>query len=90
MGVAGRLAPATTMQKPQNSWDYLAKTDGILPCFFFASTLALASTYFFNLLMPARPNHIENYEKTLPLIRAQADSLTSNFFSATKLLANIQ
>ena len=34
--------------------------------------------------------HIENYEKTLPLIRAQADSLTSNFFSATKLLANIQ
>ena len=32
-GVAGRLAPATTMQKPQNSWDYLAKTDGIFTTF---------------------------------------------------------
>jgi hypothetical protein len=28
-GVAGRLAQATPMQKPQNCWDYLAKTDGI-------------------------------------------------------------
>ena len=27
-GVAGRLAQARTMQKPQNSWDYLAETDG--------------------------------------------------------------
>ena len=34
--------------------------------------------------------HIENYEKTLPLIRAQADSLTNNFFSATALLENIK
>jgi glycosyltransferase involved in cell wall biosynthesis len=34
--------------------------------------------------------HIENYEKTLPLVRAQADSLTNNFFSATALLENIK
>ena len=34
--------------------------------------------------------HIENYEKTLPLIRAQADSLTNNFFSATQLLENLK
>ena len=27
-GVAGRLAQDTTLQKPQNCWDYLAKTDG--------------------------------------------------------------
>jgi len=33
--------------------------------------------------------HIENYEKTLPLVRANAESLTKNFFSATKLLENL-
>jgi hypothetical protein len=34
--------------------------------------------------------HIDNYEKTLSLIQANADSLTENFFSATKLLENIK
>ena len=34
--------------------------------------------------------HIENYEKTLPLVIAQADSLHDNFFSATNLLENIK
>jgi hypothetical protein len=34
--------------------------------------------------------HIENYTKTLPLIRAQADNLTNNFFSATALLENLK
>ena len=34
--------------------------------------------------------HINNYEKTLPLVQANADSLTENFFSANKLLENIK
>jgi hypothetical protein len=34
--------------------------------------------------------HIENYERTLPLVRANAESLTNNFFSATNLLNNIK
>jgi len=34
--------------------------------------------------------HIDNYEKTLSLVQANADSLTENFFSATKLLENIK
>ena len=35
-------------------------------------------------------NHMENHEKTLPLIRTQADNLHNNFFSATNLLENIK
>jgi hypothetical protein len=34
--------------------------------------------------------HIENYEHTLPLVRANAELLTKDFFSATKLLENIK
>jgi hypothetical protein len=34
--------------------------------------------------------HIDNYEKTLSLVQANADSLTENFFSANKLLENIK
>jgi hypothetical protein len=34
--------------------------------------------------------HIEYYERTLPLVRANAESLTNNFFSATALLENIK
>jgi glycosyltransferase involved in cell wall biosynthesis len=34
--------------------------------------------------------HIDNYEKTLPLVRANAESLTNNFFSATNLLENVK
>ena len=34
--------------------------------------------------------HIENYERTLPLVRANAVSLTENFFSAVNLLKNIK
>jgi glycosyltransferase involved in cell wall biosynthesis len=34
--------------------------------------------------------HINNYEKTLSLVQANADSLTENFFSANKLLENIK
>jgi hypothetical protein len=34
--------------------------------------------------------HIDNYEKTLSLVQANADSLSENFFSATKLLENIK
>ena len=34
--------------------------------------------------------HIENYEHTLSLVRANVELLTKNFFSATKLLENIK
>jgi hypothetical protein len=34
--------------------------------------------------------HIENYEHTLSLVRANAELLTKDFFSATKLLENIK
>ena len=34
--------------------------------------------------------HIENYEHTLSLVRANAEFLTKDFFSATKLLENIK
>lgn len=34
--------------------------------------------------------HMEHYERTLPLVRANAESLTDNFFSANKLLGNIK
>jgi hypothetical protein len=34
--------------------------------------------------------HIENYERTLSLVRANAGSLTKDFFSATNLLENIK
>jgi len=34
--------------------------------------------------------HMENYDRTLPLIQAQADSLRDNFFSATALLDNLK
>jgi len=34
--------------------------------------------------------HMENYEQNLPKIQQQADSLTTNFFSATALLANLK
>jgi len=34
--------------------------------------------------------HMENYDRTLPLIQAQADSLRNNFFSATALLDNLK
>ena len=34
--------------------------------------------------------HMENHDRTLPLIQAQADSLRDNFFSATALLDNLK
>jgi hypothetical protein len=34
--------------------------------------------------------HMEYYERTLSLVRANAESLTKDFFSATKLLENIK
>ena len=34
--------------------------------------------------------HIENYERTLSLVRTNAELLTKHFFSATKLLENIK
>jgi hypothetical protein len=34
--------------------------------------------------------HMENHDRTLPLIQAQADSLLDNFFSATALLDNLK
>jgi hypothetical protein len=34
--------------------------------------------------------HIDHYDKTLPLIQAQADSLHDRFFSATALLDNLK
>jgi hypothetical protein len=34
--------------------------------------------------------HIEYYERTLPLVRANAESLTNDFFSAATLLENIK
>jgi len=34
--------------------------------------------------------HMEYYERTLPLVRANAESLTNDFFSATALLENIK
>jgi len=41
-------------------------------------------------LMDVITYHIDNYEKTLSLVQANADSLTESFFSATKLLENIK
>ena len=43
-----------------------------------------------NELVALITNHMENYEKTLPLIQTQADNLHNNFFSATNLLENIK
>jgi len=34
--------------------------------------------------------HIENYPSTLRILRAQAESLHTNFFSATNLIENIK
>jgi hypothetical protein len=34
--------------------------------------------------------HMEYYEKTLPVVRATAESLTKNFFSATNLINNVR
>ena len=41
-------------------------------------------------LMDVIHYHIENYPSTLRILRAQAESLHNNFFSATTLLENIQ